>query len=281
MKAPSFKGILTSQPCKFVVGEAGTEFFLHSDLVKRESGALGKIIDTSFAEGQKGLVVLRHDDAETISAFAQFIYTGNYSISFDMSAPDTRNEPHDKGRHEDNKKRQWKQPRNGLWCKFNESRIRYNTRSSDSYMIPRTAYCSESETDDTDYSDDSLFTTQNMDKDYSELFISQAKVFAFAHYYGVEILMDLSMGRLHEALCGFRLSRERIGDILALVRYCYERPGPEKLKQLVAAYSAAIVNSQGSDVVAEYFRDLLRERGDFAADMAWFLACRVMGSERC
>ncbi|KAG6125310.1 hypothetical protein E4U38_007803 [Claviceps purpurea] len=134
---------------------------------------------------------------------------------------------------------------------------------------------------ETDDIDEPYFNTGDMDKDYSELFISHAKIFVFAQYYGVEALMGLSMRRLHKALCGFGLSRERIGDILALIRYCYDRPGPEKLKKMVASYSAAIVNSQVSDVVVECFLGLLRERGDFAVDMAWFLACRVTHSTEC
>ncbi|KAG6075812.1 hypothetical protein E4U15_005433 [Claviceps sp. LM218 group G6] len=210
----------TSKPCVLVVGEAGEKAFLHSYHVKRASGALGKLVDTSFAEGQNGYVVLRDVDAEAMLAFTQFIYAGNYYISFDMSTPAT-----DSG---------------------NESNKTDNTQ----------------------------FNNGDMEQNYSELFISQAKIFVFAEYYGVETLMNMSMGRLHKLLCRVRLSRERIEDVLALIRYCYDRPGIEKLKEMVAAYSAAIIDAQVSDVVAECFRDVLRERGDFAAD----IACHLVSS---
>ncbi|KAG6183511.1 hypothetical protein E4U36_002651 [Claviceps purpurea] len=273
------EGIFTSQPCKFVVGQAKTEIFLHSELVKRESEPLGRIIDISFAEGQQGYVVLRDDDVGTVSAFAQYLYTGNYRLPLDIPAPDGGDESYRRANHED-KARQWRRPRNSLWRSFIQSKEYKNqAHSSDSYMIPYEASCKTwPETDDID---EPYFNTGDMDKEYSELFISHAKIFVFAQYYGVEALMGLSMRRLHEALCGFGLSRERIGDILALIRYCYDRPGPEKLKKMVASYSAAIVNSQVSDVVAECFLGLLRGRGDFAADMAWFLACRVTHSTEC
>ncbi|KAG6079527.1 hypothetical protein E4U15_003716 [Claviceps sp. LM218 group G6] len=121
-----------------------------------------------------------------------------------------------------------------------------------------------------------------MRTDYSEFFIAHAKVFAFADCYGIDALMDLSMRRLHQALCGFRLSKTitRVGDILALVRFCYERPGPEKLKRLVASYSAAIMDPGVSNLMPDCFQELLKERGDFAADMAWFLASRAAGSTK-
>ncbi|KAG6168240.1 hypothetical protein E4U51_002419 [Claviceps purpurea] len=270
MEASLSEGIFASQPCIFVVGEDKREFLLHSDLVKRESEALGEIIDASFAEGREGYVVLRDDNAETISAFAQFIYTGDYRLSFDMSAPEIGNESHDEGNHGNNVA-QFSRPHNGLWRLFiQRNHYEDQKNSSNSYKAPCEA--SRSEIDDFDVP---YLNIGHTDKDYSELFVSHARVFVFAHYYGVEALMDLSMQRLHEALCAFSLSIERINDILALIRYCYERPGPEKLKRMVAMYSAAVVNSQIPEVVVEYFEDLLKERGDFAADMAWFLACRV------
>ncbi|KAG6065309.1 hypothetical protein E4U32_007478 [Claviceps aff. humidiphila group G2b] len=102
MEASLSKEIFNSRPCVFVVGEDKREFLLHSDLIKRKSEALGKLTDISFAEGRNGYVVLRDDDVETFSAFAQFIYTGDYHLSFDMSAPDRSKESHDEGNHGNN-----------------------------------------------------------------------------------------------------------------------------------------------------------------------------------
>ncbi|KAG6315684.1 hypothetical protein E4U22_007661 [Claviceps purpurea] len=152
----------------------------------------------------------------------------------------------------------------------------------DSKTKPDSGTESDSETESHDTSDsrdnDKAACVRTM---YSEFFIAHAKVFAFADCYGIDALMDLSMRRLHQALCGFRLSKTRVGDILALVRFCYERPGPEKLKRLVASYSAAIMDPGVSNLMADCFQKLLKERGDFAADMAWFLASRAAGSTKC
>ncbi|KAG5961162.1 hypothetical protein E4U57_007819 [Claviceps arundinis] len=275
MEASLSKEIFNSRPCVFVVGEDKREFLLHSDLIKRKSEALGDVIDASFAEGRKGYVVLRDDNAETISAFAQFIYTGDYHISSDVSAPDSAKESHDEGNHGNNVA-QFRHPQNGLWRRFVRYEFENQENSSDPYMTSCEA--SESEIDDLEVS---YSNNRHMDKEYYKEFIPHAGIFVFAQYYGVEELMNLSIQRLHEALCGFSLSRERIGEILALIRYCYDQPGSERLKRMVAMYSAAVVNSQIPDVVAECFRDLLRERGDFAADMALFLACRVSFSIKC
>lgn len=242
--------IFTSQPFKFVVGEAKTEFLLHSALVASKSEALGRLINGGFVEGQQGFVVLEDEDAKTVAAFAEFIYTGDYQLSFDFPQADREcaNQSH----------RGWPEPGNEAWLNFCDGK--------DFEILPA-------------LEDDSAvkpLREGSMTTDYSEFFIAHAKVFVFADYYGVVELMNLSMTRLHKALCLFRLSSERIGDILALVRFCYERPGPDRLKKLVASYSAAVIDPCVSEGVAQSFQELLKERGDFAADIAWFMACRLM-----
>ncbi|KAG5953771.1 hypothetical protein E4U58_000289 [Claviceps cyperi] len=234
--------IFTSQPFKFVVGSAKTEFLLHSALVASKSEALGRLINGGFVEGQQGYVVLEDEDAKTIAAFAEFIYTGDYQLSFDFPQADRE--------CADQSHRAWPEPSNEAWLNF------YDGEDFDILSLP--------------------LREGSMTTDYSEFFIAHAKVFVFADYYGVVELMNLSMTRLHKALCLFRLSSERIGDILAFVRFCYERPGPDRLKKLVASYSAAVIDPCVSEEVAQFFQELLKERGDFAADIAWFMACRLM-----
>ena len=110
-----------------------------------------------------------------------------------------------------------------------------------------------------------------IDVNYSEVFISRAKIFIFADCYGVEGLINLSMRKLHQALCGFRLSRARALDIVALARFCYDNLAPEKLRGLVMFYlacTAELMSEIGS------FNELLRENGHFAAD----LACALVSS---
>ncbi|KAG6213499.1 hypothetical protein E4U22_001646 [Claviceps purpurea] len=102
----------------------------------------------------------------------------------------------------------------------------------------------------------------------------------------------------HEALCGFRLSKTRVGDILVLVRFCYERrqagSGPEFRQAEDAAGSMIAAEYElrtrqrswtqefhCSNLMADCFQQLLKERGDFAADMAWVLASRGAGSTKC
>ncbi|KAG6062522.1 hypothetical protein E4U32_002237 [Claviceps aff. humidiphila group G2b] len=263
MEASPYEGILKSPTFKFVVGEAKEELFLYSALVASKSEVLGKMINGPFIEGQQGYVTLADEDVRTITAFAEFAFTGDYQIKLDTSEkPGGRPHRPRPGDPDDaDRVRVLERPSNTHWEMFTLGKEYGNFGSSTNHKIlsdPKSVYTS-----------------------HSRFLIAHAKIFIFADCYGVAGLLDLAMQKLHKALCGFQLSLERIGDILDLVRFCYERPCPDKLKRLVASYSAAIVDSRGKNVAAECFRGLMKERGDFAADMAWFMACRLTGFTEC
>ncbi|KAG6129386.1 hypothetical protein E4U38_005150 [Claviceps purpurea] len=263
MEASPYEGILKSSTFKFVVGEAKDELFLHSALVASKSEVLGKMINGPFIEGQQGYVTLADEDARTIAAFAEFAFTGDYQIKLDTSQKSgwrprcpRPGDPDDADR-----KRVLIRPSNTHWEMFTLGKEYGNFGSNTNHTI--------------------LSDPKSVYMNHSQFLIAHAKIFIFADCYGVAGLLDLAMRKLHKALCGFLLSRERLNDIVSLVRFCYERPCPEKLKRLVTSYSAAIVDSQGKNVAAECFRSLMKERGDFAADMAWFMACRLTGFTEC
>ncbi|KAG5938887.1 hypothetical protein E4U53_007925 [Claviceps sorghi] len=247
--------IVTSPPFKFIVGGDKTEFFLHAALVASQSPALDRIINGPFVEGHQGYVVLAHEDARTVAAFAEFLYKGDYYLPSD-AAPSSPQEIGKRAKKKASHQEEWSRPSNDHWTRFIKNpAYGYDKHAS----VP-------------------VLNAEGLDADYSDFFIAHAKVFVFADYYGVDGLADLAMQKLHAALSGFRLSRERLDDVLALMRFCYERPAPERLKSMVASYVAGIVDSA---TPRDCFREVFRERGDFAADVAWFMACRLVRSGEC
>ncbi|KAG6195775.1 hypothetical protein E4U35_008260 [Claviceps purpurea] len=317
MKTSPYEEIITFKPFKFVVGKEGKEVYMHSALVARWSKVLDKMMNSQFIEEQQGYAVLADEDVRTVAAFAEFVYTGDYHLP-SVEAPldsktkpdsgtesDSETESHDTSDSRDNDKVLGR-PLNDHWTAFATSEEygyqktsvtpprarpwrcpKCTWRCHHGGVCPICGHKLEAQPATAPPSAPPsappapVLNPGSMRTDYSEFFIAHAKVFAFADCYGIDALMDLSMRRLHQALCGFRLSKTRVGDILALVRFCYERPGPEKLKRLVASYSAAIMDPGVSNLMADCFQKLLKERGDFAADMAWFLASRAAGSTKC
>ncbi|KAG6137121.1 hypothetical protein E4U28_004718 [Claviceps purpurea] len=274
MQVSPYEGILMSEPFKFVVGKTKKELFIHSTLVASQSRALRRLMDGPFIESQQGYVVLADEEVRTIAAFAEFIYKGDYHLSCDELPPDIGNEAHCEGTCSDSVK-ELGRPVNDHWTVFEKSEeYGYQTPSSKLVNCPNCRRQIQAPVVP-------IVNTWSMDTDYSQLLIAHAKIFVFADCYGIDALTNLAMQKLHKALCEFRLSRVRVDDILALIRFCYEQPAPEKLRKLVASYSAAIMDSKVSTVLAECFQDVLKESGEFAADIAWFLACRVTGSTKC
>ncbi|KAG6034626.1 hypothetical protein E4U41_006472 [Claviceps citrina] len=250
---------LSSRPFKFVVGKDKRELFLHTALLSNQSEALDRMINGPFAEARQGYAVLEDDDVGTVTAFAKFLYTGDY----DLPAPGTASASTSTGRapaaHKsktpNDDAEEWCPPSNAHWYSFTDD-VAYAYRGSG----PPT--------------DVPTLNKEGLHTDYADFFIAHAKIFVFADCYGADDLADLAMHKLHRALCGFRLSRARLQDVVALVRFCYGR-GPDALRDLVASYAAGIV---GSTMPPDCARELLGAEREFAADMAWLMACRLMGT---
>lgn len=232
---------------------------LHSALVASKSNVLDKMMNGGFSEAKQGCAILADVDAKTLVTFAEFLYKGNYDLPHPIE-PDggwsaASPKPTSKSTKRDKvqsrvPKLEWKQPVDKYWKTFTEN-VAYG-------YIPG--------------SPAAPILSENMGLDYSDFFISHAKVIVFADCYGVQDLMDLSMRKLHRALCGFRPSLERVSDVLALVRLCYDNPAPAKLKELLASYLACYTESV---FLVSSFKDLLRKKGDFAADLACAMASRI------
>jgi hypothetical protein len=69
-------------------------------------------------------------------------------------------------------------------------------------------------------------------------FMRHAKLYVLADYYGIFDLVDLSLENLGKALIPFEPNSNGVGDIVALLKYCYETPAPKELKSFVVLYAA-------------------------------------------
>ncbi|KAG6090363.1 hypothetical protein E4U15_006685 [Claviceps sp. LM218 group G6] len=267
VQALPYEGIFKSRPVKFVVGKAKEEFFLHSTMVANCSEALGKMVNRPVVEGQNRDVQLADDvdDANTFTAFSEFIYSGDYHmpmIPSDMSPP-SPSKP----------RTTWVPPH------MRTTKLKATKSKKIEFHTLKTKWLEFTQSKEYGYEDNAAaapnLNTGNLDTDYSEFFIAHAKVFMFAECYGIVGLTSLAIQKLHKALCGFRLSRERVGDIVALVRFCYERPGSQRLRDLVVSYSVAILDS---DITIDHFRGVLKERAAFAEDIALLLGQQLVRS---
>ena len=100
-------------------------------------------------------------------------------------------------------------------------------------------------------------------EDYTEVFLSHARLYVFAELYDIQALRHLALVELHTTLATFELYKNRTGDIITLLRYVYAntaeaKNGVEDMRAMLTHYVGFEMDVLMED---EGFRDLLIEDG--------------------
>ena len=104
---------------------------------------------------------------------------------------------------------------------------------------------------------------QAPNEDYTEVFLSHARLYIFAEKYDIQPLKALALEELQAMLAIFNLHIERTGDIIALLRYVYDNTGEstegvEDMRTLMTHYVGYEMDTLMKD---DDFRDLMIEDG--------------------
>lgn len=115
--------------------------------------------------------------------------------------------------------------------------------------------------------------------DYTQVFLSHARIYVFAERYDIKVLKMLALKKLHEALVVYRLFPERIGDITALLKYVYANTGLlegsiENMKEMLTHYMACEMETI---LPTKEFKDLLKEDGTLLDDFLQVVGKRIGG----
>lgn len=107
-------------------------------------------------------------------------------------------------------------------------------------------------------------------EDYKDVFLCHARLYVFAEQWDIAPLRMLSLNKLHKTLSVFTLYHERVGDLVALMRYSYANTvhlsssPDDPLRSLVIHYAACVVENL---VRSSEFKALLKEPGELASDL--------------
>lgn len=123
----------------------------------------------------------------------------------------------------------------------------------------------------TDVSEEIRDFTKNPKK-LGDIFVHHARVYILGDRYGVTRLMNVSFRKLHQTLVAYDVSGERVGEIVALLRFCYAELVPERLRQLVIHFSSCNVEILWKD---EQFRELLEEYGSLSSALVGSMLLRL------
>jgi hypothetical protein len=107
------------------------------------------------------------------------------------------------------------------------------------------------------------------DEDYTDVFLSHARMAVFADYHGISGLETLALKKLTSILASMMVFETRVGDIAHLVSYVYENTiqlsnSPCGLRELVSRYSACQMEAFWQS--AE-FKKVFETYSDFSKDL--------------
>lgn len=175
--------IYASTPFKFIIG--GNAYYIHAGLVSHHSRPLDRMINGSFAEAQKGFAVLEDVDEDTFARFIEWAYKGCYTAAKSYLETSSSPLPAEPSKEQ---------------CEPTE------------YIPEAPAHVFFREP-----SRANLSANEN----YTEVFLSHARLYVFAEKYDIQLLAELATKNLHNALDLYTLHPERSRDIVDLLRYVY------------------------------------------------------------
>jgi len=280
--------IYASPPFKFIID--GDSLYIHADLVSLYSKPLDRLMNGHLAEAQKGFAVLKDVDKETFVRFIQWAYNGYYDrpdfdITHDTSSSERSIEAEDATAdplpevepaldsvvvveesynndwsfgHGSRRKAYKKEKKRAVWediepttehsskDALKESFIKLETIvRQDSIAIPPPR------------------PNQDRHEDYTNIFLSHARLHVFADKYDIQSLKVLALEELQTTLAIFTLHRERTSDIIELLRYIYGNtgesvPGAQDLRTLMTHYVGFEMDILIKD---QSFKDLMFDDG--------------------
>ena len=269
--------------------------FIHADLVSLHSKPLDRMINGHMAEAQAGVATLEDVDDATFDRFIQWAYTGYYSpadfsiiiepeeredpeekeqcspvedslAAADVDSRTVRNPPDDafSSPHPDDG---WGAARPGTTLPTKKKTKGISQSSRPSKRVSRDSMKVAFSNRETSVRQDTIQTpalrpNENCEEEYTDVFLSHARLHVFAEKYGILPLKVLALENLQITLAGFDLYTKRTGDIVELLRYIYECvgtvPGMKDLRDLMTEYMGYEMDTLMKD---KNFKDLMIEDG--------------------
>jgi hypothetical protein len=273
--------MLLSRPFKFLIGPEETEIAVHEEAIANQSAALNTLMRGKMSESMNGLASWKDVDEKTFVRFAQFAYTGDYSVPqmvvinqvvsnqkeevpVDIQ-PNAQDSEFDWGFSSTKKTVKKKGFKNDL----TPQETTYTPFKSLTYPLlqPRSKFA------------DSCHPVMIKGSRYHifESLLSHTSLYVLADKWGVESLKVLTLYKLHENLNMLKLDVEEVPDIVELARYGYtETPhletGIDNLRELICRYIAANVDVMSK---SKAFTDLIEEGGAFVPDLFKHMLPRI------
>ncbi|KAI8957248.1 hypothetical protein F5Y11DRAFT_98616 [Daldinia sp. FL1419] len=286
MERIPYEIIAASKPFRFLVGTEKKEFFMHSELVARISKPLRTLVEGEWKEGKEKSAEWSDVDEGTFVRFCEFAYSGDYMAAepFDDTATPLKDqggvrvtpfEPQLEGLDGSTRIFSIPQPQpvfpSDPWDaaasdyaakKKKKAYKGWDSSPPTASLTKKDVMWREFQEGVNDEPDRGLKETENTSpsKNYSEVLLSHARLYAFADCYDIQPLLELSLRKLHRTLNVFNLHKgARVVDVAQLIDYSYKNTAnkggnQDKLRSMLATYMACKIEDMWSNL---YFQDIL------------------------
>lgn len=240
---------------------------------------MDRMINGQMAEAQKGFAVLEEIDEGTFARFIEWTYKGYYTAatfeldtSFPSSIPSSKEceatewaqePPADADAAESTVKPRPPAYLSIDWSGGLSKKGKKSNKAETSQEL-REAFLNREYTVRREViSIPPTRANRKVNEDYTEVFLSHARLSVFADKYDIQALKTLAFEELHNTLAIYTLYSARSGDIVALLRYVYANTGVparsgEDLRTLLRDYVGYEMSVLMQD---EEFSDLMIEDG--------------------
>ncbi|KAK0645423.1 hypothetical protein B0T16DRAFT_411146 [Cercophora newfieldiana] len=259
-KVLTYKDIASSKPFRFTIGPEKQEFTIHSALVAAQSPAFDRLVNSEFKEAQDFHVELDNVEEDTFVRFVQFAYTGQYcepdldvvagasnatpcgeaGLAIEEAAIATTDPSEELPQAEPAPEQETLvEERSRPILTKKKKKGKKNTSDVPVFQILNEKFAgrvSELSEEKRNVPEGVLFK----ENPTTNPFVTHARVFVFADYWGISKLKDISLRKLAKALEGAAVKKSATRDrIVALMQYCCDEALPEELLSLITLFAAA------------------------------------------
>ena len=290
--------VYTSTPFKFIV--EGKAFYIHAALVLHHSKRLARMMNGDLSDVEEEHAILKEVDAGTFGRFAEWVYKGYYTWGgvINRSLDESTSEKSLEDNGESEKRMESPSDRPGPTGQGSSvgfvppPRVESKNWKA-SYLNPSAEVSARKQLKDFLEQPKAVVRPENPgvtipvpnqspQEDYTEVFLSHARLYVFAEKYDVQTLKQQALENLRASLVVFTLYKERTGDIIALLRYVYANTsepidGVEDLRTLLTHLMGYEMETLMQDKELQAL--LLANKGPMLADFLRMVGER-MGQEQ-
>ena len=241
--------IYATTPFIFIV--EGTAFYIHAGIVSRHSKPLERMITGGMSEAHQGSAVLGEVEKSTFARFTEWVYQGYYT-----AAAVKGRLPWDSELVKERKKSVSKPSPWALWDETHHQKHWSKNELKQMFIQSEPTVRREK----IEIAVPSPRPNIMYGEDYTDVFLSHAKLYVFAEMYDVQKLRTLALENLQNALKNFILHDQRTGDIITLIRYVYSNTSArcegDEMRMLLTHYVGVEMDTLMKD---EGFKDLMIE----------------------